>query len=49
MTDVQKLLEGLRLVGEMITPEVLEKASKEELLEYTSLINKIKARLDSII
>lgn len=49
MNDVQKLLEGLRLVSEMMTDDVLQNATNEELLEYTNLINKIKARIVSKI
>ena len=49
MDDVQKLLEGLRIVSEMMTDEVIKNATNEELLEYNSLINKIKARIVSKI
>ena len=47
MTDVQKLLEGLRIVSEMMTDETIKNATNEELLEYNNLINKIKARINS--
>lgn len=47
MNDVEKLLEGLRLVGEMMTDDVIKNATKEQLIEYTNLINKIKARFSS--
>lgn len=47
MTEVQKLLEGLRIVSEMMSDEVIKNASTEELLEYNNLINKIKARINT--
>lgn len=49
MNDVQKLLEGLRLVSEMMSDDVIKNATNEELLEYNNLINKIKARIVSKI
>lgn len=49
MNDVQKLLEGLRLVSEMMSDDIIKKATNEELLEYNNLINKIKARIVSEI
>lgn len=49
MTEVQKLLEGLRLISEMITDDVIKNATNEELLEYHKLINIIKARINSIV
>ena len=42
MNDVQKLLEGLRLVSEMMSDDVIKNATNEELLEYNNLINKKK-------
>ena len=47
MSEVEKLLEGLRLVSEMMTDDVIKNASNEQLLEYKKLINKIKARIIS--
>lgn len=47
MNDVQKLLEGLRIVSEMMSDDVIKNATNEELLEYNNLINKIKARIIS--
>lgn len=49
MSDVEKLLEGLRLVSEMMTDDVIKNATNEELIEYTNLISKIKARFTSLI
>ncbi len=49
MSDSEKLLEGLRLVSEMMTDDVIKSATNEELIEYTNLINKIKARFASIL
>ena len=49
MNEVQKLLEGLRLVSEMMSEDVIKNATNEELLEYNNLINKIKARIVSKI
>ena len=46
MTEVQKLLEGLRIVSEMMTEDVIKNATNEELLEYNKLINQIKARIN---
>ena len=49
MTEVQKLLEGLRLVSEMMTDDVIRNATNEELLEYRDLINKLKARINTVL
>lgn len=49
MDDVQKLLEGLRIVSEMMTDDVIKNATNEELLEYNNLINRIKAKIVSNI
>ena len=49
MTDVQKLLEGLRLVSEMMTDDVIKNASNEELMEYHFLINRVKARINTTL
>ena len=48
MTDVEKLLEGLRIVSQMMTDDVIKNATTEQLFEYNKLITKIEARLDSI-
>lgn len=49
MTEVQKLLEGLRIVSEMMTDDVIKNASNEELLEYRKLINQLKARINTAL
>ncbi len=49
MSEVEKLLEGLRIVSEMMTDDVINSATDEQLIEYTNLINKIKARFASLI
>ena len=49
MTEVQKLLEGLRIVSEMMTDDVIKNATNEELLEYHNLISKLKARINVVL
>ncbi len=49
MSEVEKLLEGLRLVSEMMNDDVIKNATDEQLIEYTNLINKLKARFASLI
>ncbi len=48
--DIQKaknqLLESLAMLDMQLTKEEIEKASKEELLKYIELTEKIKARMD---
>lgn len=48
--DIQKvkneLLESLAILDIQLTEEEIEKASKEELLKYLELTEKIKARMD---
>ena len=49
MSDVEKLLQALRIVSEQMTGETIKEATNEQLLEYTVLINRIKAILKSSI
>lgn len=48
--DIQELknqlLESLAILDMQLTEEEIEKASKEELLKYIDLTEKIKARID---
>lgn len=47
MQEMKKqLLESLTMLDMELTEEEIEKASKEELLKYIDLTEKIKARLD---
>lgn len=47
MQEMKKqLLESLAMLDMELTEEEIEKASKEELLKYLELTEKIKARLD---
>lgn len=41
-----KILENLTLLDKTITKEDIENASKEQLLKYLDLTEKIKARLE---
>lgn len=41
-----KLIESLAMLDMELTKEEIEKASREELLRYIELAEKIKARLD---
>lgn len=40
--DRNEILKELREIGKMITPEVLENATDEELMGYVFMIEKIK-------
>lgn len=48
--DIQEaknqLMESLAMLDMQLTEEEIEKASKEELLKYIELTEKIKARMD---
>lgn len=48
--DIQEaknqLIESLAILDNELTVEEIEKASKEELLKYIELTEKVKARLD---
>lgn len=47
MQEIKKqLIESLAILDMELTEEEIEKASKEELLKYIDLTEKIKARLD---
>lgn len=47
MQEIKKqLLESLAMLDMELTEEEIEKASKEELLKYIDLTEKIKARLE---
>ena len=37
MSDVEKLLQALRIVSEQMTEETIKEATNEQLLEYTVL------------
>lgn len=41
-----RLMESLAILDMELTEEEIEKASKEELLKYLELTEKIKARMD---
>lgn len=45
---MDKLIEELEGVNSGITPELIKKASKEELLKYLELTEKIRAKVKRI-
>ncbi len=47
--EVEKLLQSLRDVREVLTPENISNATNEQLLEYIELTNQIQAMLISSI
>lgn len=47
--EVEKLLQCLRDVREVLTPENISNATNEQLLEYIELTNQIQAMLISSI
>ena len=44
----EQLMESLAMLDGQLTEEEIKKASKEELLKYIELTEKIKARMDVI-
>ena len=49
MNDMEKLLQALRIINEQLNEETIKSATNEQLLEYTVLINKLKAELKAAI
>lgn len=47
--EVEKLLQSLRDVREVLTPENIGNATNEQLLEYIELTNQIQAAIISAI
>ena len=47
MNDMEKLLESLKLVNELIQEDSIKNATNEQLLEYIELTNKLKALIIS--
>lgn len=44
----ERISEKLKIFDELLSDEVIENASKEELLRYIELSEKIKARLEML-
>ena len=47
MNDVDKLMDALKTINQLMTEDVLKEATTEQLLEYNELINQIKALIIS--